>query len=376
MAESLAKQLNDLGGKAELKDLTTKSGLPPVVAAQYPKTPDSNKSTILIYGHYDVQPADDADKWKHPPFELMEDTRQSDNAKCYFGRGCTDDKGPVIAWLNVIEAYNKAAVTIPVNLRFLFEGMEESGSSGLPEFIKSDDGKKLFENVDAACISDNYWLGTTKPCLTYGLRGIVYFSITISGPKQELHSGLFGGTVYEPMTDLSILLSKLVDSQGNILIPGIEKDVEPLTEVEAQTYKNIQYTMQDFYSATGSHTAIYDDPIKTLMARWRYPSLSIHGIEGAYSGPGSKTSIAPSVTGKFSIRTVPNMTTEIVKQLVTNYLNVEWERLNSKNQFKIVVNDSGEPWRTDPNHKNFRAAANATKTVWGTDPDLTREGGR
>lgn len=375
MAEFLAKQINDLGGKAELKNLA-KPGLPPVVTAQYPQPADIKKKTILIYGHYDVQPADDADKWKHPPFELTEDTRQSDQKISYFGRGSTDDKGPVVAWLNVIEAYSKAAVTFPVNLSFLFEGMEESGSTGLPEFIKSDEGKKVFENADAACISDNYWLGTSKPCLTYGLRGIVYFSITISGPKHELHSGLFGGTVYEPMTDLIILLSKLVNSQGKILIPGIEKDVEPLSEAEALTYKDIQYTMQDLYSATGSRTAIYDDSIKTLMARWRYPSLSIHGIEGAYFGPGIKTSIAPSVTGKFSIRTVPNMTTERVTKLVTNYLNVEWEKLNSKNEFAIIVNDSGEPWRTDPNHKNFQAAAKATKTVWDMDPDLTREGGR
>ncbi|PGH20113.1 hypothetical protein AJ80_03681 [Polytolypa hystricis UAMH7299] len=376
MAGSLAKQLTSLGGKAELKELTTHPGLPPVVAAQYPSTLDSNKKTLLIYGHYDVQPADDGDKWEHPPpFELTEGTRESDGKKSYFGRGSTDDKGPVVSWLNVIEAHKNAGVTIPVNLRFLFEGMEESGSTGLPEFIKSADGKKLFTNVDAACISDNYWLGTTKPCLTYGLRGIVYFSITVSGPKQELHSGIFGGTVYEPMIDLSILLSKLVTSQGTILIPGINEDVEPLGEVEAATYKNIQYTMQDLYDATGSHTAIYDDPIRTLMARWRYPSLSIHGVEGAYSGPDTKTSIAPMVTGKFSIRTVPNMTTKRVTQLVTDFLNAEWKELNSKNEFKIVVNDSGEPWRTDPNHRNFRAAANATNTVWKMQPDLTREGG-
>ncbi|KAE8151818.1 hypothetical protein BDV25DRAFT_138529 [Aspergillus avenaceus] len=376
MATSLKSQINDLGGDLDLHEFDNPPGLPPLVIGQYPKEWDKSKKTIVVYGHYDVQPADDGDKWKHPPpFELTEGVREVDQKKCYFGRGSTDDKGPVVSWINMLEAYQKANIDLPVNLRFLFEGMEESGSTGLPEFIKSDDGKKLFENADAGVISDNYWLGTTTPCLTYGLRGIVYFSITVSGPAWELHSGLFGGTVYEPMTDLIALLSTLVDSQGKILIPDLSHDVEPLTQEEIDSYKGIDYTMQDLYTATGSKTAIYDDPTATLMARWRYPSLSIHGIEGAYSGPDTKTSIAPKVTGKFSIRTVPKMTVEDISTMVRDHLDREWKKLHSKNTYSFKVNDAGETWRTKPDHPNFEAASRATNTVWGKKPDLTREGG-
>lgn len=376
MACFLVKELKELGCSASPQTLS--NVLPPVVIAHYPEVPNSHKPTILIYGHYDVQPATEHD-WKHKPWELTTDGENND--KKYFGRGATDDKGPVIAWINVIEAHQKAEVEIPVNLRFCFEGMEESGSTGLADYLSSEEGKKLFQNVAAACISDNYWLGTKKPCLTYGLRGINYFNIKVSGPPQQLHSGLFGGTVYEPLTDMVILLSKLVDSQGKILIPGIQEDVEPLTEEEKARYDTIDYTMRDFNDSIGPNTdcGIYSDPKQILMARWRYPSLSIHGFDGSANGPETVTAIPPWVLGKFSIRTVPNMTTARVNDLdlVKDYLNAEFEKLNSKNHLDINPKETGEWWRTDPKARNFKAAGLATKKVWGNvSPDLTREGGR
>jgi Cys-Gly metallodipeptidase DUG1 len=370
MADFLVTELKAVGADAETKELNDKK-LPHVVVARYPANPDSSKRTILIYGHYDVQPKGEG--WKHEPFKMKEEDGK------LFGRGSTDDKGPVIAWINVIEAYKKSGVQFPVNVRFCFEGMEESGSTGLPEFLDSAEGKQLFDKVDAGCISDNYWLGTKKPCLTYGLRGINYFSITVSGPPKQLHSGIFGGSVYEPLTDLIILLSKLVDSQGKILVPGIEKIIEPLTDEEKKLYDGIDYSLKDFNDSIGpkSDCGIYNDPKQILMARWRYPSLSIHGISGAYSGDQTVTSIPPNVTGKFSIRTVPNMTNDRVTELVKNYLNVEFEKLNSKNHLTVKLNDKGEWWRTDPQAQNFKAAVSATRDIWEqVIPDLTREGGR
>ncbi|KNG91664.1 Cys-Gly metallodipeptidase dug1 [Aspergillus nomiae NRRL 13137] len=358
MANFLADELNTLGAQAEPKLLP--SNLPPVVIGHYPKSPDQTKPTILIYGHYDVQPVT-VQPWHYAPFELTQAGAVGDER--YYGRGTTDDKGPVVAWANVIQAHQKAGVDIPVNLRFCFEGMEESGSTGLADYLASEEGRKIFEDVDAGCISDNYWLGTKKPCLTYGLRGINYFKITISGPPTQLHSGLFGGTVYEPLTDLVTLLSKLVDSQGNILVTGIQEDIEPLTEEEEETYDNIDFTMQDFNNSIGPNTdcGIFNNPKRTLMARWRYPSLSIHGFDGSANDPETVTSIPPWVTGKFSIRTVPSMTTEQVTQL---------------NGLDIKMTDSGEWWRTDPQARNFKAAELATQKVWdNVTPDLTREGG-
>lgn len=152
--------------------------------------------TILVYGHYDVQPANKEDGWESDPFTV---TEHPDGK--LVARGITDDKGPVVAWFNAIQAYQAANVDIPVNIKFCLEGMEESGSEGLEDFIRANKDQ-VFQNIDAVCISDNYWLGTTKPVLTYGLRGVMYYSITLSGPSQDLHSGLFGGTIMEPMTDL------------------------------------------------------------------------------------------------------------------------------------------------------------------------------
>jgi Cys-Gly metallodipeptidase DUG1 len=291
-----------------------------------------------------------------------------------YGRGSTDDKGPVLGWLNAIEAHQKAGVEFPVNLLMCFEGMEEYGSEGLDDFINAE-AKKFFADADAVCISDNYWLGTEKPCLTYGLRGCSYYSVEISGPGQDLHSGVFGGTAQEPMTDLMRVLASLVDTHGNIQIPGLAELVAPLTDDEKALYGDIAFTMDNLYESLGSTTSIYPDKEKTLMARWRYPSLSVHGVEGAFSQPGAKTVIPAKVIGKFSIRTVPNMEPEDVDKLVYKYVDEQFEKLGSKNKLICTLQHSGKWWVASPKHWNFTAAAKATERVWGVKPDLTREGG-
>lgn len=166
----------------------------------------------------DVQAALKEDGWETDPFVLTEK-----DGKLY-GRGASDDKGPVLCWIHAIEAYQKLNMELPVNLKFVFEGMEESESEGLDELLCSvkDD---FLANVDYVCISDSYWLGKTRPCLNYGLRGLAYFTAEVECAQKDLHSGIYGGTVHEAMVDLCWLLSILVDKDTNILIPGIEKDV-------------------------------------------------------------------------------------------------------------------------------------------------------
>lgn len=342
--------------------------LPPVVIARYGN--DKNKRTILVYGHYDVQPALKDDGWATEPFELTVD----DKGRMY-GRGSTDDKGPVLGWLNAIEAHQKAGVEFPVNLLMCFEGMEEYGSEGLDDFIEAE-SKKFFKDADAVCISDNYWLGTEKPCLTYGLRGCNYYSVSISGPGQDLHSGVFGGTAQEPMTDLVKVLGTLVGTNGKIQIPGINELVAPLTDDEKSLYGDISYTMDNLYESLGSKTGIYDDKERTLMARWRYPSLSVHGIEGAFSASGAKTVIPAKVIGKFSIRTVPNMESDDVNKLVYKYVKEQFAQLKSKNTMDVSLQHAGKWWVASPKHWNFSAAGKAVERVFGVKPDLTREGGR
>jgi Cys-Gly metallodipeptidase DUG1 len=372
MGQFLAGELESLGAEVQQRQLGKQPGkehldLPPVVIARYGN--DKSKRTILVYGHYDVQPAGIEDGWATDPFTLTVDDKGR-----MFGRGSTDDKGPVLGWLNAIEAHQKAGVEFPVNLLCCFEGMEEYGSEGLDDFINAE-AKNFFKDADAVCISDNYWLGTEKPCLTYGLRGCNYYSVSISGPGQDLHSGVFGGTAQEPMTDLVRVLSKLVDTNGKILIPGINDLVAPVTDEEKKLYGAIAFTMANIHESLGSTTTIHDDKERTLMARWRFPSLSIHGIEGAFSSPGAKTVIPAKVIGKFSIRTVPDMDSQTVTDLVFKYINSEFSKLNSKNTLDVSLQHDGKWWVASPKHWNFTAAAKAVKEVFGMEPDMTREGG-
>jgi len=371
MGEFLADELTALGAQVEKRPLGKQPGkdidLPPVIIARYGN--DKSKRTILVYGHYDVQPAGKEDGWATEPFELTVDDKGR-----MFGRGSTDDKGPVLGWLNAIEAHQKIGLEFPVNLLMCFEGMEENGSEGLDEFIV-EEADKYFKDTDAVCISDNYWLGTEKPCLTYGLRGCSYYGIEISGPGQDLHSGVFGGTAQEPMTDLARIMAELVDTNGKIQIPGLYELVAPLTEDEKALYGNIAFTMDNLHESLGSQTTIFDNKEQTLMARWRYPSLSLHGIEGAFSQPGAKTVIPAKVTGKFSIRTVPNMELADVDKLVYKYIDEVFKSLKSKNTMKTELIHSGKWWVASPKHWNFSAAGKAVERVWGVKPDLTREGG-
>ncbi|KAF8538541.1 hypothetical protein BDD12DRAFT_885040 [Trichophaea hybrida] len=373
MGKFLAKELTTLGATVELRELGKQPDkpdldLPPVILGRYGNDP--KKRTILVYGHYDVQPALKEDGWNTEPFELSVDEKTGR----MFGRGSTDDKGPVLGWVNAIEAHQKAGIEFPVNLLMCFEGMEEYGSEGLDDLIRAE-ADKYFKDAEAVCISDNYWLGTEKPCLTYGLRGCSYYSVKVSGPAADLHSGVFGGTVTEPMTDLVSLLGTLVDNKGKIKIDGIDALVAPVTEEEKALFPGIAFTMNDIYESIGAQSTIFDNSEQILMARWRFPSLSIHGIEGAFSAGGAKTVIPASVIGKFSIRTVPNMELEDVDKLVFIHLDREWKKLGSNNTMTRELMHAGKWWVSSPKHWNFVAASKAVQQVFGTEPDFTREGG-
>ncbi|XP_046997120.1 cytosolic non-specific dipeptidase [Schistocerca americana] len=368
------ERLEKLGAETELHDVGTqvtpsgkKLPLPPVLCGILGKDP--KKKTVCVYGHLDVQPAAVTDGWHTDPFTLTEK-----DGKLY-GRGATDDKGPVIGWINAIEAYKNLGIEVPVNIKFVFEGMEESGSEGLDELLYSVKDTFL-KDIDYVCISDNYWLGTTKPCLTYGLRGICYFFIEVESSAKDLHSGVMGGTVREGMSDLIYLMNTLVDKDGKILITGIMDDVAPLTDEERQMYKNIEFSVDEYRADIGTNKLLHnEDKIELLLHRWRYPTLSLHGIEGAFSDPGAKTVIPAKVIGKFSIRIVPNQTPERVQALVEKYLNEQWKKRGSTNNFKVKMGHGGRYWLSDPNHPHYLAARAATKHVYGVDPDLTREGG-
>ena len=374
MSEFLVHELTALGAHVESRPLGLQPGktnlhLPPVIVARYGDS--ASKRTILLYGHYDVQPALKEDGWATDPFTLTIDGKNR-----MYGRGSTDDKGPVLGWLNAIQAHKEAGIELPVNLLMCFEGMEEYGSEGLDEFIEKEAKPGgFFEKADACCISDNYWLGTEKPCLTYGLRGCNYYALTVKGPGQDLHSGVFGGSAQEPMVDLVRVLGTLVDTNGKIQIPGLQEMVAPVTDEEKGLYGGISYTMDNLYESLGSKTGVFEDKEQTLMARWRYPSLSVHGIEGAFSAGGAKTVIPAKVVGKFSIRTVPNMESDKVDACVFSHVKSEFAKLKSKNTVGCELLHAGNWWVASPKHWNYTAAGRAVEAVFGVKPDLTREGG-
>lgn len=280
----------------------------------------------------------------------------------------------MLGWINAIEAYQQLGMEVPVNVKFVLEGMEESGSEGLDDLLYAR--KDFFKDVDYVCISDNYWLGTTQPCITYGLRGICYFGLEVECASKDLHSGVFGGTVHEAMNDLIHLMSTLTDKDGQILIPNIRREVAPLLDNEQDIYNKITFDVDSYRNEMGATKLMHkEDKTALLMHRWRYPSLSLHGIEGAFYEPGQKTVIPRKVIGKFSIRIVPNQEPELIEKYVVDYLNQKWKEWGSPNTMKCYMAHGGKPWTEDPNHPHYQAAAKATHHVYKVQPDMTREGG-
>jgi len=377
MAVWLEAELNKYGVKTESRPLGTQElegktlELPPAILGKIGDDP--KKTTVLVYGHFDVQPAEKSDGWNTEPFQMYYD----EEADKMFGRGSTDDKGPILGWLNVLEAHYTLKLDLPVNMRFCFEGMEESGSEGLDDLIKSEAANPngWFKGVECICISDNYWLNTRTPCLTYGLRGIAYYQITVSGPTADLHSGIYGGAVHEPMTALIAVMSKLVTVDGKILIPGVDDGVTVADIKERERYEALDYNISDLESAVGAKIAKSDDKIEVLMGRSRNPSLSLHGIEGAFSGVGAKTVIPATVSGKFSLRLVPPQTPEDITSKVIPYIESEFAKLETKNTLKVEFLHGGKPWVADADHWNYVAAKKATEAVYRQTPNYTREGG-
>lgn len=316
-----------------------------------------------------MQPALREDGWDTEPFVLTEK-----DGKLY-GRGSTDDKGPVLCWIHAIEGFQALGIPVPVNIKFVFEGMEECGSEGLDDllFARKDD---FLSDVDYVCISDNYWLGKEKPCITYGLRGICYFYVEVECATRDLHSGVFGGTVHEAMTDLIYLLGTLVDKDGHIKVTGLYDDVAPLRPNENEMYEKISFDVNEYKKDLGATQLMHkEDKTQLLMHRWRYPSLSIHGIEGGFYEPGQKTVIPRKVIGKFSVRIVPNQEPEQIEKYVCEYLNAKWAAHNSPNKMRALMVHGGKPWAEDPTHPHYTAASRATQHVYKLEPDMVCEGG-
>ncbi|XP_077209021.1 beta-Ala-His dipeptidase-like isoform X2 [Paroedura picta] len=371
MVKIAADNLRALGATVELRNVSGQNepygqnlSLPPVILAELGK--DAEKPTVCFYGHLDVMPAQKEDGWKTDPYILTEM-----DGKLY-GRGTTDNKGPVLAWINAVGTFIALNMTLPVNVKFLLEGMEEAGSPGLEDLLKETAG--FFSNVTYIVISDNIWLSNKKPALTYGTRGNAAFFVEVECSKKDLHSGSFGGIIHEAMSDLVALLDSLVDSSGRILIPGIYDDVADITDEEMKLYAPIDFNFVEHKANIGVKEFLYKTKDDILLNLWRNPSLSIHGIEGAFSESGIKTVIPSKVIGKFSIRQVPNMNLSTVQSQVKEHLKNIFSKRNSPNKLTVSMQVGAMPWIANIKDPQYEAARRAIRTVFQQDPDMIRDG--
>ncbi len=357
-AEFLAAAAGEAGfPRAELWET---AGHPAVFAE---RMEDPRLPTVLIYAHHDVQPADPLDEWTSPPFEpvVVEGELR--------GRGVVDDKQNVCMHLEAVRAHLAVVGRMPVNLRLLVEGEEESGSAHFEDLIRS---RRSELAADLAVISDTGMLGPESPALTIGLRGLVYWEVRVAGPAHDLHSGLYGGTVANPVLGLATLLAGLHDGEGRVAVPGFYEAVRVPGAAERQEMARIPFDEAGFLAAAEVPGPSGERGWSTLERRTVRPTLDVCGIWGGYAGAGAKTIIPARCGVKLSARIVPDQDPDIIADLVRRHL---LDRAPAGLTTTVEVVSRGR-WVSAPaDHPALGAAGRAVEAVWGRAPSLVREGG-
>jgi succinyl-diaminopimelate desuccinylase len=333
----------------------------PLVFAQSPAVPGA--PTALVYGHYDVQPADPLEKWTTPPFEP---TRR--NGKLY-ARGATDDKGQVLTHVKSAEAWITVEGRLPLNLKFLIEGEEEVGSEQLEKFIPQHIEKLA---CDCVVISDSDQFAPGLPAITYGLRGLAYFEILVTGPNRDLHSGSFGGAVTNPANALAKILAGLTDQRGRITLPGFYDDVVPLVKAEREQWAGLPFSEKEYFQQVGVTGAVGEEGYTAIERRWARPTCDINGLWSGYQGQGAKT-VLPSVAGaKFSFRLVPNQDPAKIGPALRRRV----AELTPPGVKIEIIDHHAAPGVLVPLDSPYiEAAAKAIEHAFGRRPVFTREGG-
>src|SRR6056297_92811 len=357
-AQFLIDQLNEIGlDKVTLHETDGH----PIITAE--KCPHEDQPTVLIYGHYDVQPSDPDELWKTPPFEpTVKEGR-------VYARGSSDDKGQSFTHVKAIEAYMKTGTDLPVNVKFILEGEEEIGSPNLIPFINAN--KELLK-CDMVLISDTAMFGEDQPSITYGLRGLAYMEVHVTGPNRDLHSGVFGGAVENPANALAEIIAKLKDEDGVIQIPGFYDDVEPMTDEMREAYKKLPFDEEGYKKDLNLKAVHGEKGYSTLERASARPSLDVNGLWSGYQGEGAKTVLPAKAGAKISMRLVPGqdpkkiakLFTEYVKSLAPDTLTVEVEE-----------HHGGHPVVIDLDFYGLKAAAKAFEEVYNKDVLFAREGG-
>jgi acetylornithine deacetylase/succinyl-diaminopimelate desuccinylase-like protein len=357
-ADFLLGKMKDAG--LEARRIETEGN--PLIYAEWSGAP--GKPTILFYGHYDVQPADPLELWRNPPFEPTVEGEQ------LVARGATDDKGQSFAHLKAVAAILAERGSLPVNVKFIIEGEEESGGEAIDRFVTEDAGELLA--CDGVFISDSAMYAPGQPSLIYGLKGMAYMEVKVTGPNRDLHSGSFGGGVANPLNALGHILSKLHDPEtGRILIPGFYDDVRPLEDWERKEFAALPFDEEAYRAEIEVPELRGEEGYTTLERVWGRPTCDVNGIFGGYMGQGAKT-ILPAWGGvKVSMRLVPDQDPKKIERLFTDHVRkvappgVEVEVISHHGAAPVLLQTSGPV---------VEAALAALEDVW-KKPVRVREGG-
>jgi len=357
-AEWVAEQLRGMG--VENVAIMPTSGHP-VVYGEWMKD-GADRPTVLVYGHYDVQPAEPLELWHTPAFEP---TEKGENL---YGRGASDMKGQVVICVEAVRAL-LATKSLDVNVKFLIEGEEEIGSPALEKFVPEH--KDLLA-CDVALNTDTGMMGAEIPTITFGLRGLAYFEIWVYGPRQDLHSGLFGGSVHNPAQVLCELIAGMHDDQGRVTLPGFYDSVRELSQEERAELARLPHGDEFVLEQTGV-PELYGEAGYTSVERiGARPTLEVNGLLSGFTGAGSKTVLPSKAMAKISMRLVPNQDPDQVMEQLRRYLQA---KAPSTVRWELIKHAGGEASISDIHHPAVAAMEQALETVWGIRPLYRREGG-
>jgi di- and tripeptidase len=354
----LRKRCSAFGANTSL--LSTYEGVNPILLAKFPASkPSGSTRSILFYGHYDVVDAEydlanPNPTWHGDPFVLQP------LSSFLYGRGVTDNKGPILAAIYAVADLVQTG-SLSCNVTFLLEGDEEAGSRGFRQTVQS--AHDAIGPVDFILLSNSYWLDDHIPCLTFGMRGVIHASVTISSNRPDLHSGMDGKSVqHEPLKDLTVLLAALVGPSGTkVTIPEFYDSVDELSESEVKSYASITSSLLPGHPEIKNEKSF----ALSLMQRWRHPNLTVHRIEV----PEAKTAVTISGSAKatLSIRIVPSQTAEQIAQSLTQHLRDEFAKLQSSNTLTVAITSKADPWLADVRNEIYEALKNAIVDIWNPD---------
>tara|TARA_Y100000994_G_C15699009_1_gene444397 strand:+ start:725 stop:2089 length:1365 start_codon:yes stop_codon:yes gene_type:complete len=332
----------------------------PIVFAE--KILDKSYPTILVYGHYDVQPADPYELWDSPPFEPT-----IKNNKIY-ARGACDDKGQMYMHLKAYETLNKVG-DIKFNIKFMIEGEEECGSDSLEEFVVQNKEKL---SADVIIISDTSIIDNENPSITIGLRGLSYMEVELTGPNRDLHSGTYGGAVNNPINELCKIISSLKDDKGKILIPGFYDDVKNFDDNTRDDINKVPFNLSEFKSHIDINDIYGEQGYTTVERIGTRPTLDVNGIWGGYINEGAKTVLPSKAYAKISMRLVSNQSSKKISKLFSDHLK---KICPESCKIKVTEHHGGEPCVVNTNTLGYKAAFKAFKDIWKKEPVPTFDGG-